>query len=193
MASSVYQLAVSPFPSALRDISKKELRDFFEWFQEWKPARISQLREFVNAPGDGGEFVDFSPESLVRLDSWYPRQVRMRPRFQEEVEEIRKRLVFPVEIPDEELTDVTLSVAIDVGIYFGEVVVANIPGTAWSQLVGSKRNADYGAPVILGFGKAVLNPLAMCRTLAYGISRGKSSRLRELFDVWAGMAEKGSA
>ena len=75
----------------------------------------------------------------------------------------------------------------DVGMYFGQVVLKNLPGTRWDQVLKNKKDADYGQPVIMGFGAAPLNPVWILVTTAYGVSRKKAARLRELYETWAKM------
>jgi hypothetical protein len=73
----------------------------------------------------------------------------------------------------------------DIGMYFSQVVLKNLPGTRWDQPVRNKNFADYGQPVIMGFGTVPLNPVRVMVMTAYGISRNSPARLRELYDVWA--------
>jgi hypothetical protein len=74
----------------------------------------------------------------------------------------------------------------DIGMYFAEVVLKNLSGTSWAQPLKSKNFADYGQPVLMGFGEVPLNPVQIAVTLAYGIARKRkgANRLRELYDVW---------
>lgn len=72
-------------------------------------------------------------------------------------------------------------------MYFGQVVVRNLPGTHWDQVLKNKMDADYGQPVILGFGTAPLNPVWILVTKAYGVSREKPAKLHELYETWAQM------
>ena len=57
-------------------------------------------------------------------------------------------------------------------MYFGQVIIKNLPGTGWDQPLKNKKLADYGQPVIAGFGTVSLNPVRVMVTTAYGIARG---------------------
>jgi hypothetical protein len=75
----------------------------------------------------------------------------------------------------------------DVGMYFGQTIVKNLPGTRWDQPVKNSKFADYGQPVIMGFGTVPLNPVRIAVTLAYAFAAKEQTgdRLRALFDVWS--------
>jgi hypothetical protein len=75
----------------------------------------------------------------------------------------------------------------DIGMYFAQVVLKSLPGTQWDQPLGNKKFADYGQPVIMGFGTIPLNPVRVMVTTAYAISRRKPADLRGLYDTWARM------
>jgi hypothetical protein len=75
----------------------------------------------------------------------------------------------------------------DIGMYFGQVVLKNLAGTRWDQSPKNPRFVDYGQPVIMGFGIVSLNPVRIAVTLAYAFAAQErlGERLRELFDVWS--------
>jgi hypothetical protein len=74
-------------------------------------------------------------------------------------------------------------------MYFAQVVLKNLSGTRWDQVFGSKAFVDYGQPVIVGFGKVPLNPVAILVTTAYGVSRKRPARIRAIYDVWSRMKD----
>jgi len=152
------------------------------------PTRIDQLVHAVHeTPGYEDWRADFSPASLDSLGQWFADHVDARLRTPAEIESIRAALAFPMDIPIEELTNRTFSLAIDVGMYLTEVLLHNNPRLRLTQMLKARNNADYGQPVIVGSGPVPLNPVAIIVTLAYGlVSRNKAgSRLRQLHDVWA--------
>jgi hypothetical protein len=169
-------------------MSKKDLSAYATWFHKVTPERISELTKAVkNTPGYESWEPDLTPESLDALGRWFEAQVETRKKTVDEIQETREKLTFPIDIPEEELTNKSFSLAMDIGMYFGQVILKNLPGTRWDQPLRNKRDADYGQPVIMGFGAAPLNPLSIGVTTAYAISRRKPARLRELFDTWAKM------
>jgi hypothetical protein len=70
-------------------------------------------------------------------------------------------------------------------MYFGRVMLENVPGVQWEQSLKNKKDAYYGQPVLVGFrGGAMLNPVWIMVTAAYNISHKKPARLRELYEAW---------
>lgn len=106
-----------------------------------------------------------------------------RKRSPEEMDDIRAKMTFPVEISEQVLSDKTLSLAVDVGMYFAQVVLKNVPGTHWGQPLGSKKFIDYGQPVIMGL-HTPLNPVRIATVTAQKISKSKRAELLELYDIW---------
>jgi hypothetical protein len=58
---------------------------------------------------------DCTPASLDALGQWFAEQVETRSRTQGERQAINDRLVFQMDIPAEELTNRTFSLAMDIG------------------------------------------------------------------------------
>jgi len=92
-----------------------------------------------------------------------------------------------IDIPRDELSNRTFSLAIDVGMYLSEVLIKNHPSLRWGQEFGSKLSVDYGQPVLIGFGAVPFNPVHMLVTLAYGLAGKKKNGegLRQIYDIWS--------
>lgn len=183
-----YTTIQPPFALKFRELPKQELQRYFQWFLGVIPQRLNQLAEEVSqSPGFETWRADYSPASLDRLGEWFANKIETRNRTKDEVQTIESRLVFPMEIPGEELTNHTFSLAIDIGMYFSQVLLKNYPSLKWELPVHDKKFADYGQPLLTGFGPVSLNPVRISVTLAYGLaSKNKSGkRLRELYDYWA--------
>jgi hypothetical protein len=182
-----YATIQPPFTLTFAEMPKKELKRYFEWFMEVIPERLGELTEAVKQTHG---FEDWqsnrTPASLDQLGNWFAGQVQTRSRTKEEIEKITTGLLFPIEVSREELTNRTFSLAMDIGMYFSQVLLQNHPSLKWEQRIGSKRFADYGQPLLAGFGPAPLNPVRIAVTLAYGFANKNrsGSRLRELYDVW---------
>ena len=58
---------------------------------------------------------------------WFATQVGVRLRTLEEMKALRKKSLPGVEVPDQELTDRTFSLAFDPGVYFGESLRSAYP------------------------------------------------------------------
>ncbi|ODP30926.1 hypothetical protein [Pandoraea sp. ISTKB] len=183
-----YQLVSPPCALDFVALTKQELKKYNEWFIAIVPERVATLQSCVNASaGHGSWSANFDPASLIELGDWFASQVSTRDRTQSEALAIEARLTFPMNVPHEELTDETVSKAIDVGMYFGTVLLKNHPSLRWGFKTESKRFADYGQPVIVGFGSAILNPVRIAVTLAYGVAAGtqSGSRLGQVYKFWS--------
>jgi len=185
-----YAIIQPPFIGSLREMDTKELQSYRDWFIGIMPNRVSVLENAVNSdPGFESWSANHKPSSLEMLGEWFVLQVRTRPRTSTEQKHITNGLTFPLPIPDWELTDMTLSLAVDIGMYFGLVLRTSHPNLHWEQFLTNKKFADYGQIVLSGFGKVPLNPVRVMTSFAYGIARGKGSgkELAKLYFVWERM------
>lgn len=167
-----------------------ELKCYFRWFQDALPKREHELVLLVRqTPGFEEWQADFTPKSLDMLGVWFAEVVRTRERSPDEIAAIADALKFPVDIAVTQLTDQTYSIAMDVGMYFGRVLLRQHAHLRWDQPRDNKRFVDYGHVVISGQSKVVLNPVRMAVVLAQGLATKKQSgrRLRELYEVWSGL------
>lgn len=183
-----YAIIQPPFTLKFREMSKKELRDYFHWFIESMPDRIRELTAAVQqTPGFEAWQADKTPFSLDMLGEWLAGQVEERPRTLEEIQEIKSRSSFPIDISEKELTNKTFSLAMDVGMYVSQVFLKNHPSLRWDQVFGNKKYVDYGQPVLIVFAPAPFNPVRMIVTLAYGlVNKTRGGRpLRDIYDIWA--------
>ncbi|HZO46464.1 MAG TPA: hypothetical protein VFB68_11255 [Xanthobacteraceae bacterium] len=172
-------------------MSKDELNKYFEWFIKIIPHRIDELANAVRRSTPLGSWEpDLAPASLESLGSWFGAQIEQRPRTDEEVEQIKSRSAYAFDVSGQELTNQTLSLAMDVGMYLSQVLLESHPALRWMLPLDNKKFADYGQPVLIGFGAVPLNPVRIAVMLAYGIARGTQtgSRLRELHDYWSSRA-----
>jgi hypothetical protein len=186
-----YPIIQPPFTLVFREMSKKELKDYNEWFHKVMPERIQILTFAVKStPGYENWEPDYSPESLEPLGEWFFAQVETRPRTSEEIDAIQNQSKFPINIPGEDLTNKTFSLAMDIGMYVSQVFLKHHPALEWSHPFGNKKSVDYGQPVLISFGASPFNPVHMMVTLAYGFSRKSKTggRLRELYNIWSNLA-----
>jgi len=177
----------------IEKMSRRELKGFYSWFLDAIPERISSLEKAVKE-SEGFELwlANFEPSSLFQLGEWFRTRVQVRSRTSQEMASIRQRWSVPVEIPTWELTDRTISVAWDVGMYFGETVRKCIPNVRWSQALGKRQDVNYEYPVLLGFGRTYLNPVSTMITVASGLADGQYSEdeLHKCFLAWKRLAGK---
>jgi hypothetical protein len=170
-------------------VPKKELREYFDQFLKIIPQRIVELAATVGqTPAIEQWKPNYSPVSVELLGEWFATQVETRPRPPDEIKRIQAGSPYPIDVPGNALTKRTLSLAVDVGIYFGESLVHNYPSLKWELPLGSKRFIHYGKPVLSGFANSVtLNPTRVVTVFALGVADGSrtGSRMKELYDIWS--------
>jgi hypothetical protein len=77
---SAYEMIQPPFTLNFPEMSKKELRAYFKWFQEIVPGRIEQLASTVqSSPGFENWQPNSSSDSLNALGEWFATQIETRP------------------------------------------------------------------------------------------------------------------
>src|SRR5450830_1011310 len=142
------------------EMDKNKIKEFYQWFMESLPYCIEELMQMVvNTPGFEEWNADDSPNSLNELGAWFARKVEKQDFTLEEIEAIKSKQVKPTNFATWELTDETKSLALYVGMYYGEVAIKNSPLLSWTQLLGSRKLADYGQPVLGGAGVVPINPV----------------------------------
>ena len=182
-----YEIIQPPFELSFRGRSEKDLVAYREWFHAVMPARTAELRKAVKGTRGFESWEPYlTPDPLGPLGEWFRGQVHTRKQTDEEMREMRTRLTLPIDVSDEELTTRTFSLAMDIGMYFGQVIVKTLPGTRWGQPVKNPNFADYGQPVIMGFGTVPLNPVRIAVTIGYAFAANERSgaELRATYDVW---------
>jgi hypothetical protein len=187
MTTVEYSTIKPPFTLKFWDMSKKELREYFEWFQEMIPQRINILANAVKGtPGFEDWRPDYTPNSLNALGGWLAAQVETRPRTLEELADIAGQSPYPMDRSDSELTNRTFSLAMDVGMYLSQVFLRNHTSLKWDQPFGSKKFINYGQPVLVGgFADNIpWNPVGIAVSLAYGFAKKirAAAALREIYE-----------
>ncbi len=185
-----YKIMEPPFSLKFREMSKKELDEYFNWYIDQIPERIRILEKLVKlTPGYENWKANYLPDSLDKLGEWFDSQIETRIRTDAEIEEKQVGLSWPlnqIEIQKWDLTDKTFSLAIDIGMYVSQVLLKNISSLEWQHTTkGSKRWVDYGQPVLTHTGCLVFNPVRQLIVLAYGLVKHtrKSNFLREIFEI----------
>jgi hypothetical protein len=179
----------------LRSRSKDELNAYYKWYLENIPVRIKILTEAIHtSPGFEQWHPNIKPQSLKRLGDWFYENAKRRPLTQNEKEYIISRQLFPIEVQESIITWETLSIAIDVGMYLGQVFRKQFRFLQWIQMLDDKRDADYGQPVLAYFGENRLNPSRIACVLAVKFTwqKEKGDRLLKVYEHWAKMVQPSS-
>ena len=185
-----YAIIQPPFTLDFKNMAKAERRGYCAWFLSQIPIRVPILEAAVReTTGFNTWRADRTRDSLVDLGSWFATQVEYRPRTQEEIDAKVTGLGFPIPIPDQELTNRTFSLAVDLGMYLAQVLQNNRPSLRWEAMIKtSKRCVDYGQPTLVGFkGEVSMNCVRIMVSLAYGVAKKNrpGDRLVELYGVWS--------
>lgn len=187
-----YECVVPPVHGPLATLPLKVVRGYAAWFHAAMPERLTVLTHLVRSNYAFLEWpADHSVESLRELWDWFPSEVSAK-------EEPSRLQIRSVEIVSPTPTARTLSLCIDVGMYFGATFVKNVPDTAWVQPVKNRRYVDFGSPCICRGGVeryGLLNPVGIALTLANSIICGapRPGGFERLFRYWERALGKSAA
>jgi len=85
----MYSVIQPPFTLKFLEMSKKELKDYNQWFLASIPERIQILAATVKSTEGFEDWEpDCSPQSLETLGEWFARQVETRQLGEQEIQEI---------------------------------------------------------------------------------------------------------
>ncbi|MGD7009134.1 hypothetical protein ACQCV8_13515 [Metabacillus sp. 84] len=173
------------------EMTKKEAQNHFDWYTGEIPARLRLLKQAYTETSEGKlEDLDLSPHSLVNLWTWFLSKIEIEFYTADEIADKHRKLPewLHKEVGEKKLSTATLCVAMDIGIYFGEVFVKNFNHLNWGVKFKPKSYAHVNRPVILGFsaGKQEMNPSNLIHNLSLeAIEEGSENKsLYNLFKVW---------
>lgn len=188
-----YSLMTPPFEiKQFEKMTKKEAQLHFDWYVSEVPKRIELIKKAYLETGGGKlEDLDFSPQSLVNLWSWFiPRIVTVTKSDEEIADELNqvpewfKDKVFENKM---KLNIGSLSIAMDIAIYFAEVFIHNFDKLYWGFVTKPKSLVYVNSPVIVGFGTGIeLDPRNLVYNLTLKKINGNTDKedLFNLFEVW---------
>lgn len=191
-----FRLNIEQYHLTFRDKKKEELDDFCKWYVDSIHDRIEILERAVKTIPDFKIWkADYSPESLKLLEDWFKEVITSREISEEENYKIwgnGPNLNKLSGFDDKTLTEETVSIAIDIGMYLSQVFLKNNPKLRWEFVTKKKtKSMDYGQPVLVGFrNNMTFEPTGMMLSHAFGYSRGDFKRsLKDLYDIWVKMIE----
>ena len=131
--------------------------------------------------------LDKTPESLIGLWEWFQTKISWEEKTREEIElELKGRPEWMTQIilaDTKKIADLTLKLAYDIGMYFGEVFVENNSSLYWGIKTKPKALNGVNQPNVLGF-------LGDVNMYAYGIvqvairKEHKETKVTRLFDIY---------
>lgn len=136
------------------NFSKKEARDYFQWFEEIKENRLEYLVSEVNK--DCSSLVlDYSRDSILGLTKWVLSKIEVEPISEMELKQFEGNLqktpllADVISSPTKTLSQDFISIVFDVGLYFGETVVKKSNSHKWGYTLKPKSYIHYAQPIIL--------------------------------------------
>ena len=122
-----------------QEFSKKEAAEYLEWFLSVQEERLAYLEEMVKR--DFPEWqADYSRDSLVTLYEWFKKNVSYRLKTPEEYEadlkELEKTPLLKkvIQVSNTTLSDKTVNVCFDTGIYFARCINHVLKDAYWKYL-----------------------------------------------------------
>ena len=133
------------------------------------------------------EDLDFSENSLNRITEWLKEHISTRKLTKAEYELKRKNIPDYIDVDDWDFDQITISNIIDVGTYFGEVMIQNHKNKnlKWMQYLKNRKNVDFGHMVIK-LGKSEMNPVWLLYIFSLKVVDGREKKdgLLGLYKIW---------
>lgn len=191
--SAKYILITPPFDLNIKfsDTTQIQAKMYFEWYINEIHKRIEILNNYVNSNIDNKIWrCDYSFDSLDMLGEWFYRNIGTRRRTNNEINQIYEKSpkwFRSIQVPENDLSCESISFCVDISMYFGEILINEIPGVHW-ELYKSNRKIDinYHQPVLAGKAKLVCNTFHLIKTLAYCFMDGtkEANGLKDLILIW---------
>lgn len=173
---------------AFFELTPKRAKEYFLWFKNEIPNRITMLWEYMKEERPESQPFDYSPESLIPLWDWYETKIKQVPQTRKEIEYNVSR--FPKWMEENvrkitmKYTDETLSLALDISIYLGETVIKNYPNLYWGHFARPKRELFVNKPVIMKL-KSKLKYFPPSQTVfVCMIKSGKDRDKNRIYDLY---------
>lgn len=169
-------------------MKKKEAQEYFDWFTSQVSNRIDILRKVLVKEGLN-DILDFSAESLVPLWEWYEKKIIFIEKETEELlDEITKQPNWmKSEILTTKVSPETLKYALDISIYFAEIIRRDSKGKIdWGYFSSPSKRISVNEPTLLGFKSDMdLNP----RLIVLNCTRRSGrellkTRLFDMYNTW---------
>ncbi|MCI1763448.1 hypothetical protein [Heyndrickxia oleronia] len=173
-------------------MTKKEAENHFNWYLSEIPNRIALLRETFSKTGEGKiEDLDFTPKSLQKIWEWFLPNIEIISKsddeINEEINEIPVQFKDIISIDRRKFSTGTLSIGMDIAIYFAEIFIKNYDNLTWGLITKPKSLVYVNRPVVVGFSSGVeLDPRLLVYNLILNKMDGSAKKedLYNLFEVW---------
>ena len=140
-----YELFRMPVECRLQDLTLRDARKYFSWFVAQIPGRLAQLQTVVRENGAEELSLDFTPESLGPLGTWLAPHAYEEELPDSYVTQARSKMPAHLQfvVSKSGLSYETLSLCVDIGIYFGEVLIRCNEGLQWDTVTRPKAMQIY--------------------------------------------------
>jgi hypothetical protein len=176
-----------PFGFDFSNRNRKELREYSEWFFQNKRIRIAELCSAVDSFIGKTWNNDFSVRSFDELNYFLLSNIESKPLSEEELIVKRNNIPSYIDVETWDLTIKSRSLLIDIGIYWGEVIIKNHSQLHWEQYFPrNKKSIDYGHMVIMLGNNPPINPVWLMYIQGLKVIGGESSQdlLNRLYSIW---------
>lgn len=136
------------------NFSKKEAGEYFKWFEGIKADRLEYLVSEVSK--DYSSLVlDYSRGSILGLTKWILSKIELEPVSEKELKQFEDNLqktpllADVISSPTKTLSQDFISIAFDVGLYFGETVVKSSNNHKWGYSLKPKSYIHYAQPIVI--------------------------------------------
>ncbi|HJV45161.1 MAG TPA: hypothetical protein VJ824_05470 [Bacillota bacterium] len=185
-----YKLMEPPFPiKSFKEMNKKEAQLHFDWFIEQIPRRMKQLKDVFTLSGENADELDFSVDSLVKLWTWFIPKVIMALKTEQELMAEHQSTPDWLRnaIKPEKISNKSLSIAMDIGIYFAECIRKSHAQIQWGLRTSPKSFISVNKPILLGFkNNKDMDSAIILNNQAIKVSQGEKNptALYDLYKVW---------
>ena len=137
---------------------KRSIRDFWKDIIAHQSERILQLNHLINQDNEFKNLkLDYSPHSLIPLGEWLKNHIAIQPKSKElyDIEAVR---LGDMDTPSPyEFTPMTLSICLDISLYYGNIILNKLGDRTWHINTNvAQSNLNYGALGIKGNVKNVV-------------------------------------
>ena len=171
---------------AFDKMNKKDAQEYFDWYMSEIPIRLDMLKTVVK--DEAGIDLDYSLDSLIDLWEWYEGKIyyvdRDKDLYQAALDKAPEW--FKPYVSDKFLSYETLMYAMDIAIYYAEIIVKNNDQINWGYFIKPKNRAGVNEPTLLGFTADMdLNTRVIVLNLTRRSAKEKNkNRLIDNYNTW---------
>lgn len=177
-----------PYGFDFRNQNRKEIAAYKTWFVENESIRLAELKNRVRQSNYSNINLDVSPNSLIGLGDFMAETIKKETLSKSQFEELRNRIPEYINIDSWDLTLESRSLLIDIGVYWGNVLIKNHPHLAWSQYISrNKKDVNFGHMVIQINKDSYVNPIWLMYIQGLKVAKGTFERtsLYNLYIWWS--------